>query len=122
VIFLFFVSNVSCYFDIVLTAFNIICNIDELTEAFDKIDSILQKQRFIAGNVFTEADVRLFVTLIRFDEVYDIYFKTNTRSVSSTPAILNYVREIYQMKNVSKTCNMEMIKAHYYTSHVELNK
>lgn len=96
--------------------------IDELTEAFDKIDSILQKQRYIAGDTFTEADVRLFVTLIRFDEVYDIYFKTNTRSVSNTPAVLNYVREIYQMKNVAKTCEMDMIKAHYYTSHVELNK
>jgi len=96
--------------------------IDELTAAFDKIDSILQKQRYIAGGVFTEADVRLFVTLIRFDEVYDIYFKTNTRSVSSTPAVLNYVREIYQMKGVADTCAMDMIKAHYYTSHVELNK
>lgn len=96
--------------------------LDELTEAFDKIDSILQNQRYIAGDVFTEADVRLFVTLIRFDEVYDIYFKTNTRSVASTPAVLNYVRDIYQMKNVAKTCVMDMIKAHYYTSHVELNK
>jgi putative glutathione S-transferase len=96
--------------------------IDELTKAFDKIDSILQKSRYITGSTFTEADVRLFVTLIRFDEVYDIYFKTNTRSVASTPAILNYVRDIYQMKNVAKTCVMDKIKAHYYTSHVELNK
>jgi len=96
--------------------------IDELTEAFDKIDLILQNQRFIAGDKLTEADVRLFVTLIRFDEVYDIYFKTNTRSVSKSPAVLNYVREIYQMDNVAKTVDMDMIKAHYYTSHVELNK
>ncbi len=93
-----------------------------MTETFDKIDLILQNQRFIAGDKLTEADVRLFVTLIRFDEVYDIYFKTNTRSVSKTPAILNYVRDIYQMDKVAKTCVMDMIKVHYYTSHVELNK
>ncbi len=74
------------------------------------------------GNKFTEADVRLFVTLIRFDEVYDVYFKTNTRSVAATPALLNYVRDIYQMDGVRESCDMKMIKAHYYTSHVELNK
>lgn len=96
--------------------------IDELTEAFDKIDEILQKQRFLVGSTFTEADVRLFVTLIRFDEVYDIYFKCNTRSVAGTPTLLNYVREIYQMDGITETCRMDMIKAHYYTSHVELNK
>lgn len=96
--------------------------IDELTKSFDKIDSILQKQRFIAGDTFTEADVRLFVTLLRFDEVYIVYFKTNTRSVASTPSILNYLREIYQMKGITETCNMDMIKAHYFTSHAVLNK
>lgn len=96
--------------------------IDELTEAFDKIVEILQKQRFLLGSTFTEADIRLFVTLIRFDEVYDIYFKCNTRSVAGTPVLLNYVREIYQMCGITETCRMDMIKAHYYTSHVELNK
>ena len=96
--------------------------LDELTESFDRIDSILQKQRFIAGNEFTEADVRLFVTLLRFDEVYIVYFKVNTRSVAWTPSILNYMREIYQMNGVAESCYMDMIKAHYYTSHVELNK
>lgn len=96
--------------------------IDDLTQSFDKIDSILQKQRYIVGNAFTEADVRLFVTLLRFDEVYDVYFKTNTRSVAGTPALLNYVRDIYQMEGIKECCDMKMIKAHYYTSHVELNK
>jgi putative glutathione S-transferase len=95
--------------------------IDELTEAFDKVESILEKQRYIAGNKFTEADIRLFVTLVRFDEVYTVYFKTNTRSVANSPAILNYCREIYQMPGVKETVNMEQIKAHYYCSHPELN-
>ena len=96
--------------------------IGELTESFDRIDQILQKQRYIAGDRFTEADVRLFVTLLRFDEVYAVYFKTNTRSVTHTPSILNYCREIYQMKGVASTVNMKHIKMHYYTSHPDLNR
>ena len=93
---------------------------DELTEAFDKIELICQNQRFIAGDKLTEANVRLFVTLICFNKVYDIYFKTNTRSVSKSSAVVNYVREIYQMGNVAKTVDMDMIKAHYYMSHVHI--
>ena len=95
--------------------------ITELTSAIDKVDKILQSQRFIAGDTFTEADIRLFVTLVRFDEVYVVYFKTNTRSVATTPCILNYCREIYQMPGVKETVNMEQIKAHYYCSHPTLN-
>jgi putative glutathione S-transferase len=95
--------------------------INELTESFDRIDQILQNQRYIAGDEFTEADVRLFVTLLRFDEVYVVYFKTNSRMVTYTPSILNYLREIYQMPGVKATVNMEQIKAHYYTSHPQLN-
>ena len=95
--------------------------IAELTDSFDRIDSILQRQRYIAGNAFTEADVRLFVTLLRFDEVYVVYFKTNTRSVAHTDSILNYCREIYQMPGVKETVNMEQIKLHYYASHPILN-
>lgn len=96
--------------------------IDELTESLDKVSAILEKQRFIAGDKVTEADIRLFVTLLRFDEVYAIYFKTNTRSVMTNPVLLNYCREIYHMKGVAGTCNMEQIKAHYFCSHAELNK
>merc|ERR1712032_178870 len=95
--------------------------ITELTDSFDRVDTILQKQRYIAGESFTEADVRLFVTLLRFDEIYTVYFKTNTRSVTSTPSILNYLRDIYQMPGVAETVNMDQIKAHYYCSHPVLN-
>lgn len=93
----------------------------ELTESFDRVDQLLQSQRYIAGDQFTEADVRLFVTLLRFDEVYVVYFKTNTRSVAHTPSILNYCREIYQMPGVAETVNMEQIKTHYFASHPTLN-
>jgi len=95
--------------------------LEELTAVFDRVDGILQKQRYIAGGKFTEADIRLFVTLARFDEVYIVYFKTNTRSITHTPSILNYCREIYQMPGVKETVNMEHIKTHYFCSHPILN-
>jgi len=96
--------------------------IEELTASFDKIESILSRRRYIAETKnMTEADVRLFVTLLRFDEVYSVYFKTNTRVVADNDAIMNYCRDIYQMAGVSDTCVMEQIKAHYYCSHPMLN-
>ena len=82
----------------------------------------MSRQRYIAGDKFTLADIRLFVTLVRFDEVYAVYFKTNTRRVASSPPILNYLREIYQMPRVESTVNMEQIKLHYYASHPNLNR
>ena len=96
--------------------------IDGLTAAFDRVEGLLSKQRYIAGDRFTLSDIRLFVTLIRFDEVYVVYFKTNTRSVAHSPAMLNYCREIYQMPGVAETVNSAQIKEHYFCSHPELNK
>jgi glutathionyl-hydroquinone reductase len=96
--------------------------IEDLTEAFDKLEAILAQQRYIAGDKFTLSDIRLFVTLVRYDEVYHVYFKTNTRSITETPVLLNYVREIYQMPGVKETVNMKQIKMHYYCSHPDLNK
>jgi glutathionyl-hydroquinone reductase len=95
--------------------------IADLTQAFDKVHQILSKQRYIAGSRFTEADIRLFVTLLRFDEVYAGYFKTNTRSVVHCSPLLNYCRDIYQMPGVAETVYMEHIKLHYYCSHPALN-
>jgi putative glutathione S-transferase len=96
--------------------------IDELTESFDRVEELLSTKRFVTGDHFTLADIRLFVTLLRFDEVYVVYFKTNTRSVATSPAILNYCREIYQMPGVRETVNMDQIKLHYYASHPDLNR
>lgn len=96
--------------------------IDNLSDSFDKVDSIVQEQDFLVGDGISEADVRLFATLLRFDEVYNLYFMTNTRFVASTPAVLNFVKRIYKMEGVKETCQMDMIKAHYYTSHVEFNR
>ena len=96
--------------------------IDELCMAFDQADDILQKQRYLTGDTLTDADIRLFVTLIRFDEVYAFYFKANARLVMLTPALLDFCREIYQMPGIAETCNMEQIKAHFFGSHAEWNK
>jgi putative glutathione S-transferase len=95
--------------------------IAELTESFDRLEDTLSKMKFLTGDQITEADIRLFVTLVRFDEVYVVYFKTNTRTVAGSPALLNYCRDIYQMPGVKETVNMDQIKTHYYTSHPILN-
>ncbi|KAL7559364.1 hypothetical protein ACA910_008240 [Epithemia clementina (nom. ined.)] len=74
--------------------------IASFTQAFDRVESMLQKSRFLMGeNTLTEADVRLFVTLIRIDEIYAILFKANTRLVAASPALLNYCRDIYQFSH-----------------------
>lgn len=97
--------------------------IAELCQAFDKADDILQTQRFLTGNdTITDADIRLFVSLIRFDEVYAVYFKANARLVMLTPSLLNFCRELYQLPGVAATCRMDQIKAHFYGSHAEWNK
>lgn len=96
--------------------------IEDLTAAFDRLEELLSRQRYVAGDQFTLSDIRLFVTLLRFDEVYVVYFKTNTRSVASSHTLINYCREIYQMPGVADTINMDQIKQHYYCSHPDLNR
>lgn len=96
--------------------------IDDLCMAFDRADDMLQQQRYLTGDTLTDADIRLFVTLLRFDEVYAFYFKANARLVMLTPSLLNFCREIYQLPGVVDTCNMEQIKAHFFGSHAEWNK
>jgi putative glutathione S-transferase len=96
--------------------------IDELTDAFDAAAELLERQRYLTGDVLTDADIRLFVTLLRFDEVYAFYFRANTRLVMMTPSLLNFCREIYQMPGVAETCQMDQIKAHFFGSHAEWNK
>lgn len=96
--------------------------INQLTAAFDMAEELLSKQRYLTGDTLTDADLRLFVTLLRFDEVYAFYFRANTRLVMLSPALLNFCREIYQMKGVAETCHMDQIKAHFYGSHAEWNK
>ena len=90
---------------------------DDLFAALDKIEQRLTVNRYLVGETLTEADWRLFTTLIRFDSVYVGHFKCNLRTIESYPAISNYLRELYQLEGVSKTVDFYHIKRHYYFSH-----
>jgi putative glutathione S-transferase len=94
---------------------------DDLFESLDWVEGILSKQRYLAGEQITEADWRLFTTLIRFDAVYFGHFKTNRQQIFDYPAISNYVRELYQIEGVADTVSFEHIKTHYYASHLNIN-
>ncbi|GAB9464651.1 Glutathione s-transferase omega-like protein [Globisporangium polare] len=95
--------------------------VTSLFAGLDRVEEILSKQRFLLGDRLTEADLRLFVTLIRFDEVYYVHFKTNKKLIKDYPNLSNYVRDIYQIPQITKTVNMQHIKLHYYASHTHLN-
>jgi putative glutathione S-transferase len=91
---------------------------------FDTLDWLEQKlatQRFLAGNQLTEADIRLFTTLIRFDAVYVGHFKCNLRRIADYPNLSAYTRDIYQHPGVASTVNFHHIKHHYYESHASVN-
>ncbi|RLN07320.1 glutathionyl-hydroquinone reductase YqjG-like isoform X1 [Panicum miliaceum] len=95
--------------------------VTRLYEALDKCEEILGKQRYICGNQLTEADIRLFVTLIRFDEVYAVHFKCN-KLLREYPnlfnyTLFNYTKDIYQIPGISSTVSMEHITKHYCGSH-----
>lgn len=92
-----------------------------LFNAMEKVEDLLGKQRYLAGDQLTEADWRLFTTLIRFDCVYYGHFKTNKQRIEDYPAISNYVRELYQYPGVRETVNFRHIKVHYYYSHDMIN-
>jgi len=94
---------------------------EKLFNALNVIEERLSKQRYLMGNTLTEADWRLFTTLIRFDSVYVGHFKCNMRTIESYPALSQYLRELYQFENVSDTVDFYHIKRHYYFSHTMIN-
>jgi len=96
-------------------------NVVKLFEALDWLESILADKRYLTGPQLTEADLRLFTTLVRFDPVYVGHFKCNIRRIADYPNLFGYVRDIYQLPGVSDTINMEHIKKHYYMSHTMIN-
>ena len=97
---------------------------DAFTKLFatlDQIEARLSHQRYLVGAVITEADWRLFTTLIRFDAVYYVHFKCNLRRIVDYPNLSNYLRELHQVPGVAATVNMDHIKTHYYGTHRHLN-
>jgi glutathionyl-hydroquinone reductase len=93
----------------------------ELFAALDEIEARLSRQRYLAGPKLTEADWRLFTTLVRFDAVYYSHFKCNLRRIVDYPNLSNYLRELYQVPGVAETVSMDHIKRHYYGSHRRIN-
>ncbi|KAK1320399.1 hypothetical protein QJS10_CPA03g00671 [Acorus calamus] len=91
--------------------------VTKLYQTLDKCEEILSKQRYLCGNTVTEADIRLFVTLIRFDEVYLVHFKCNQKLIREYPNLFNYTKDIFQLPGISSTVNMEHINRHYDGSH-----
>lgn len=92
-----------------------------LFAALDQVEDILTKQRYLVGETLTEADWRLFTTLIRFDAVYFGHFKTNKKMIADYPALSGYMRELYQVPGIAETVSLDHIKTHYYVSHVTIN-
>ncbi|MFY1663839.1 glutathione S-transferase family protein [Pseudomonas sp. Pseu.R1] len=94
---------------------------DEVFAELDVLEKLLGEKRYLAGEYLTEADVRLFTTLIRFDAVYHGHFKCNLRRIADYSNLSNWLRELYQLPGVADTVDFQHIKHHYYASHATIN-
>ncbi len=92
-----------------------------LFSALDKVEAMLATQRYLVGNQITEADWRLFTTLIRFDAVYVGHFKCNRNRICDMPNLWGYLRDLYQQPGIDETVDFDHIKQHYYYSHKSIN-
>jgi putative glutathione S-transferase len=95
--------------------------VTELFDALDHWNDHLAENRYLLGADLTLADVCLFTTLYRFDEVYHTHFKCNRREITDYDHLWGYLRELYQLPGVAATCRMDHVKEHYYRSHEDLN-
>ncbi len=95
--------------------------VTRLFDALDRAEALLEGQRYLAGDRFTEADIRLFTTLIRFDAVYVTHFKCNVRRLVDYPHLWAYTRELYAHPAFRETTDLDHIKNHYYQSHETIN-
>ncbi|ALM53237.1 glutathione S-transferase family protein [Halomonas huangheensis] len=96
-------------------------HVTALFDALERIEQRLSQHRYLAGAWLTEADIRLFTTLVRFDAVYHGHFKCNLRRIEDFPQLSNYLRELYQWPGIAETVNMDHIQRHYYMSHATIN-
>ncbi|MGH8348116.1 MAG: glutathione S-transferase family protein, partial [Pseudomonas sp.] len=94
---------------------------DDVFAELDRLELLLGANRYLAGEYLTEADIRLFTTLIRFDAVYYGHFKCNLRRIADYPNLSNWLREIYQWPGIAETVDFTHIKNHYYASHRTIN-
>jgi putative glutathione S-transferase len=94
---------------------------DELFATLDWLDDLLGGRRYLLGEQITEADWRLFVTLVRFDAVYVGHFKCNLRRIDDYPNLSGYLRDLYQQPGIAETVDFDHIKRHYYGTHPSIN-
>jgi len=94
---------------------------DRLFATLGDLERRLSRQRYLVGDRITEADWRLFTTLVRFDAVYYLHFKCNLRRLADMPSLWGYTRELYQVPGVAETVSLDHIKRHYYRSHPSIN-
>ncbi|MDD1006798.1 glutathione S-transferase family protein [Pseudomonas shahriarae] len=94
---------------------------DEVFAELDHLEQVLDANRYLSGEYLTEADVRLFTTMIRFDAVYHGHFKCNLRRIADYPNLSNWLRELYQWPGIAETVDFQHIKNHYYGSHKTIN-
>ena len=94
---------------------------DEVFAELDHLEQVLDANRYLSGEYLTEADVRLFTTMIRFDAVYHGHFKCNLRRIADYPNLSNWLRELYQWLGIAETVDFQHIKNHYYGSHKTIN-
>lgn len=95
--------------------------VERVFDTLDWLEKRLSQRRFLLGDNLTEADIRLFTTLIRFDAVYFGHFKCNRRPIAGYPALWSYTSELYRHPDIQPTINFEHIKGHYYGSHRWIN-
>ncbi|MGE0787289.1 MAG: glutathione S-transferase family protein [Sandaracinaceae bacterium] len=95
--------------------------VGELFESLDWLEARLDGSRWLVGDRMTEADIRLFTTLYRFDPVYFVHFKCSRRQIQDYPRLWALTRRIYQIPAVKATCHLEAIRRHYYYSHAQIN-
>lgn len=93
----------------------------DVFKTLDRCEEILSRQRFLCGDVLTEADIAFFTTSLRFDLVYYGHFKCNVRRIQDYPNVWGFVRDVYQMPAVRPTCSLDHIKVHYYWSQTTVN-
>lgn len=109
-----------CGFAQTQTAYN--AAFDELFDSLDKCEEMLSQSRYLCGETLTLADIRLFMTLIRFDLVYIVYFKADKKRLSvDYPNLFEYMKDLYQMPCIGETIDFYHIKTHYFSSHPNLN-
>ena len=95
--------------------------VDELFDALDRYDDHLADQRYLVGDQLTEADLAMFVTLVRFDHVYHTHFRCNRRAIHEYDNLWGYTKDIYQTPGIAETVNLDHITRHYFSSHTSLN-